>query len=159
MTFTQEQLKRVLRYDAATGAFTWIAKMGRMRPGDPAGTCSRGYILLNIFGRKYSAHRLAWFYVTGKWPKYQVDHTNGLRGDNRWPNLREATNSLNQQNLKKATSRSATGLLGVMKNKKRFGAVIHLNGQSYWLGTFNTPELAHAAYLTAKRKLHPGCTI
>jgi hypothetical protein len=47
---------------------------------------------------KYSAHRLAWFYVHGKWPQSGIDHRNGDIGDNRIENLREATQAQNCAN-------------------------------------------------------------
>lgn len=33
--------------------------------------------------------------------------------------------------------------------------MIRFNGKRLYIGTFDTPELAHAAYLVAKEKLHP----
>lgn len=55
---------------------------------------------------------------------------------------------------------NATGLLGVSKADSRgFRARIFYAGKETHLGTFKTPEDAHAAYLAAKRRLHAGCTI
>jgi hypothetical protein len=42
---------------------------------------------------------------------------------------------------------------------ERWCAQITLNGRAHHIGNFDTKELAHAAYLNAKRALHPGCTI
>ncbi len=46
----------------------------------------------------YKAHRLAWFYVHGVWPKEQIDHINGDKADNCIANLRLADFSKNQAN-------------------------------------------------------------
>jgi len=45
---------------------------------------------------------------------------------------------------------NTTGFQGVHKNKKRFSAQLHRNGKTAHLGTFDTPEEAHEAYLKAK---------
>lgn len=37
--------------------------------------------------------------------------------------------------------------------------MITVDGKQRHLGVYQTPELAHAAYVDAKRKFHPGCTI
>src|SRR5215468_6803827 len=57
-----------------------------------------GYVHIGVDGRTYSAHRLAWFYVYGVWPEHDIDHMNGVRGDNRLVNLREATHIQNCRN-------------------------------------------------------------
>lgn len=36
--------------------------------------------------------------MTGEWPKNQIDHINRIRDDDRWENLREATQSQNSYN-------------------------------------------------------------
>jgi hypothetical protein len=38
-------------------------------------------------------------------------------------------------------------------------ASIRVLKKQIYLGTYDTPELAHAAYLDAKRKMHVGSTI
>lgn len=49
-------------------------------------------------------------------------------------------------------STNKLGFKGIYKNKSRFTAEIHRNGITRNLGTYNTPEEAHAAYLKAKEE-------
>ena len=158
------RVRKYISYDQVTGEFRWLSgtsKRGR-RPGAIAGAVdSQGYRRINIDRQKYAAHRLAWLLVTGDWPNGEIDHVNGIRSDNRIQNLREASRITNLQNLKRANSRSSTGLLGVVRKEggHRFGARIRVNTKQKWLGSFATPDEAHAAYILAKRALHPGNTL
>jgi len=66
---------------------------------------------------------------------------------------------VNLQNIRRARSDNRSGLLGVARDKTGFRAVIKVAGKQKYLGTFPTPELAHSAYLSAKRLLHEGNTL
>ena len=92
-------------------------------------------------------------------PKRYLDHINGVRNDNRIENLREATNTENQQNRKKANVTNQFGLLGVSKTRNRWRAEISINNRKIYVGIFATPEEAHVAYLAKKREVHPFQTI
>lgn len=142
-------------YDESSGSFTWIAS------GIPAGSIDKitGYLRLSVAGHRIMAHRVAWLIKTGSLPEDQIDHRNGVRSDNRWENLRATTNSGNMENQRRARADSSTGLLGVKIAKKRFAAKITVRGKDHWLGTYDTPQEAHAIYLQAKRKLHEGCSL
>lgn len=148
---TQERLRELFSYDPEVGAF-----LRRKPTGRPVGGQDRdAYRTLAIDGRIYRQHRLAWLYVSGRWPVAQLDHVNGNRQDNRIANLRECSNSENRQNLGKY--RKSTGLpTGVhfLKETARYRANLGHNRKLLYLGTFDTPELAHAAYLAAKSELH-----
>lgn len=156
---SQARLKELLHYDPATGFFAWrISRRGHTKAGDQAGAVFGGrYVQIKIDGIQYLGHRLAWLYVIGRWPSATVDHRDHCKSNNAWSNLREATASENSQNKIKATVNSASGLLGVsLRNGvKRVSAQIKINGKQIHIGTFGTPEEAHAAYVAAKRKLHP----
>jgi len=157
---THEKLKELLHYDSTTGLFTWrVPTTGRTKIGDVAGTHVNGYVRISISGILYVAHRLAWLYITGRWPADQIDHRNTIRDDNRFENLREANNIFNAQNVRKSHSNSRTGFLGVVPHGKRFEARIRVNGKKTYIGIFKTPEQANSAYIAAKRELHPGCTL
>lgn len=92
---TQEVLKSLLYYDPETGIFVWLVTRQRSPAGKEAGGYDeKGYRRICVNGTKVRAHRLAWLYMTGEWPEDQLDHINGLKDDNRFVNLREATNSL-----------------------------------------------------------------
>lgn len=160
---TAQRLREVLHYDPETGIFTWkIAP--RSKPefiGTAAGSNhGEGYKIVKIAQRTYLAHRLAWLYVHGVWPSFNIDHRNGNRADNRIANLRDASQSINLQNQRGPRSHNKTGFLGVKPARNgRFAAQIVLNGKPVHLGIFKTAEEAHAVYVAAKRKHHPGCTI
>lgn len=114
-----------------------------------------GYIQISIDGRRYYAHRLAWLFVTGEWPQQIIDHKNGDRTDNRFENLRLSTPSANRINQHVARSDSQTGLQGVRVRDGRYRAVIRVDGQKRYFGTYSTPLAAHEAAINAKRVHHP----
>lgn len=146
---SHEELKRLLHYNPETGIFTWLNTRGSVKAGKKAGRTHRGrnYQRIRINGVIYQSHRLAWLYMTGKWPENQIDHINGIKDDNRFHNLREATNSQNSFN-KKARSDSGTGYKCVSWHRKsrKYAAYIRIKGRQVHLGTFDTPEEAHEAY-------------
>lgn len=161
---TQPQLREILNYDAETGIFTWwLSRSNRVKPGDKAGTAAgHGYLVIRVLGVKHYAHRLAWLYQYGAFPDEYIDHVNGNRADNRIANLREATQAENFQNLKRAKRVNKCGYLGVYKIKQadnRWEASIKLNRERFYLGLHGSAEEAHAAYVKAKRELHPFGTL
>lgn len=146
------ELRSLLSYDPDRGIFTWVTTMGaRAQAGSKAGTViGRGYLQVQIFGRKYLVHRLVWLHVTGEWPTGDVDHINGDTGDNRIVNLRLATPSENQGNSKRPAN-NTSGYKGVTIDKSagKFMARIRIAGRNTHLGRFDTAEAAHAAYCAA----------
>lgn len=158
---TKELLQKSLDYDANTGVFSWKKnRPGLAKAGSTAGTINReGYIQIMLGGKFHAAHRLAWFFVYNEWPDMQVDHINGIPGDNRIANLRLVTPSENSQNKHKARSDNSSGFLGATPHYGKWKSQISIAGVRHYLGRFYTPEEAHAVYLIAKRKLHITCTI
>ena len=152
-----EELRRVYAYCPNTGGFC------RVRNGKLVSTGwldARGYVVLaGIKGRNVKAHRLAWALTTGSWPIGEIDHVNGIRNDNRIVNLRVVDRQTNTQNIRRAHSRNKIGLLGVSEQSGRFKARIAVAGKHTHLGTFDTAEAAHAAYVAAKSVLHKGSTL
>ena len=144
---TAEKLRELLHYDPATGIFTWkVRTANQVKAGDVAGSPSGGYLQIMVLSRLYKAHRLAWLYTSGEWPKDQLDHVNRVRTDNRISNLREATNKQNQQNTGKRRD-NTSGHPGVYWYKRisKWQAQITHNQKHIHLGSFTTVEEAIAA--------------
>jgi hypothetical protein len=153
-TLTHDRLVELLSYDRISGVFTWN---GVPRPGPAncgrAGTISNhGYRVIRVDGRKYRACRLAWFYVHGEWPSGDVDHRNRDRQDDRFDNLRAATEALNSANagLRKDNT---SGFKGVAFHRVtgKWRADCRVRGRSHWLGCFGTAEEAARVYDKAAR--------
>lgn len=157
-----QRLREVLRYDRDTGVFTWIdaAKVRSAGREQAGGLLKCGHIQIVIDCVPYKAHRLAWLWVTGQEPVHEIDHRNGRHADNRFSNLRDVRHRKNMENRRCANAGNPVGLLGVSKGKRaRFRAQIKVAGKQVWLGAFDDPELAHQAYVQAKRRLHEGNTL
>lgn len=141
---TQGKLKELLNYDPDTGIFTWkVRKAHRVKIGDIAGVVNKdsGYRQIRIDERLYLAHRLAWLYVHGEFPKNETDHINHKRDDNRICNLRDVTQVENFQNktMNKANKSGFNGILWVEKDK-RWCVQIGFNGRTKYLGYFKDIE-------------------
>ena len=140
---TAERLRELFLYDRETGEFR-----RRSLPYRLAGTRKRkGYIAIRIEGWVYFAHRLAWLYVYGEWPKDQIDHRDRNKANNAISNLREATRAQNQHNIpRKGYSYN--------KTEKKYRARIRINGQELDLGFFRTASEAQEAHRAAQLRYH-----
>jgi hypothetical protein len=117
-----------------------------------------GYSAGTIDYQKCLAHRVIWKMMTGDEPP-QIDHINGVRSDNRFANLRAATNAINCRNAAQRSD-NTSGVKGVHwdASRQKWAAVISADRKHYHLGRFDTLAEATAARRTAERFLnfHPN---
>jgi hypothetical protein len=152
----QKVLKEFFTYDKDLGCFIRIKKSGQK--GFVGQLCNSknkgGHIQISINGRTYLAHRLAWLYVYGEFPKNQIDHINCIRDDNRIINLRIATNQQNSFNRIKALGIS--GLKGVQWDKVKRKWLVNpvIDNKRHYLGYFNDKQNAYIAYLNFCKNNH-----
>jgi len=145
---TGDEVRELFDYDEITGIFTWKKNRGNQftKPGMKAGSKDTyGHICIEIKGKTYLAHRLAWLFVYNKWPDNQIDHVNRKRDDNRIENLRDVEGIENLKN-KGNYNNNTTGFKGVTLKKGKFISQITINGKCKYLGSFNTAEEAYQAY-------------
>lgn len=150
-----KQVRDLFDYDAHTGILTRrVYRHGGKGPpiyGRLATTHdkSTGYLKCNVENRNWLAHRVIWLWVTGEWPTSNIDHDDTDKTNNRWKNLRVATQSQNIGNSKHRIN-NTSGYKGVFfceGNKTNpWRAVISAHGQTHHLGYFSDQMLAVAAY-------------
>lgn len=153
---TAEIARGLWSYDLETGIFRWkIRSHHRLQVGDVAG-CGDGHgrWVLTFQGKKRFASRVAWLIVTGAWPEMEIDHIDCDPLNNKWNNLRQATRT--QQNCNMKTRKdNPLGAKGVRKRTKTtFEAYVSLNGERRMLGPFKTLEEAKAARDAVAAELH-----
>jgi len=112
--------------------------------------CGYKFIILSHEGKTkyYRIHRIIAFAFLGldiENSKKVIDHKNRDKLDNQVSNLRIVSQQENQFN---------TIAKGFYKNRNKYQARIHINGKTICLGTFETKEEAHNAYLKAKLIYH-----
>jgi hypothetical protein len=155
---THERLMNLLVYNLETGEFRWrVTRKGPANANRSAGSMgSDGYRKITVDYRGYRTNRLAWLYVHGQWPDGPIDHINRVKTDDRIANLRVVTLSQNQHNQLAPRGNNTSGFLGVSRKSgsRKWNASIAANGSRMFLGSFDSPEKAASAYMTAKRQLH-----
>lgn len=156
-----ERLHEVLFLDPQTGVLRWkVATSNAVKVGDVAGTPRKsGHRQIRVDNKIYLCHRVVWAMAHGEWPQGEIDHINGITGDNRLSNLRVVDRRTNAENKRRPQANNRTGFLGVRAHNRGYAASIRTKGRFVWLGQFDTPEEASAAYIAAKRQIHAGCTL
>lgn len=160
---TAEKLRDLLDYIPAIGVFLWRHRQWANKDwntryaGKPAGTPTvpKGYVQILVRTRLYLAHRLAFLWMTGRWPAAEIDHADNNPANNAWSNLREASRSQNAMNYRRRTD-NTSGYKGVQWEKRRqyWYFVVETNGRREIFPNYATAEEAHAARLQVIRRLH-----
>jgi hypothetical protein len=148
-----DSIRDVLDYDPETGDLTWKQSRPGVRGGSVAGHVAiTGYRYVGFgVGKKYMAHRIAWFLHYGTQPEL-IDHINRNKADNRIKNLRPATvaeNALNQ---------ATTGVTWQWGKKTKLGTKRRYAMASYrHKNLYKGPNLliAHYRRIMAERADHP----
>jgi hypothetical protein len=111
---------------------------------------NKDYWQVRCFGRTFKRGRVIFFMAHGRWPEPMLDHANGDSLDDRLANLRACTALQNTINRHMPAKKSGLPT-GVYKTRQgRFMG--RLGGKS--LGTFETPDLALAIYMRARKEAY-----
>ncbi len=165
---TQAIVRELLDYDPATGVLIWRHRDRKWFKsnrdwrawnsnfaGQRAGSLKRrGYVHVVVFDKDYSAHRLIFLWMTGRWPHPEIDHRDHDHANNRWHNLREVTHQENHKN-RSMPKTNTSGVVGVHQRRDgRYCVRIKADGNKrLHLGSFPTKRAAAAARLRAQKEL------
>ena len=94
-----------------------------------------GYVAIKVSDVLYYAHRLAFLYMTGKFPSRQADHKDHIRHNNKWENLKEATLQENGKN-RSLNKNNKSGVMGVCWKNNGWECYIKINGKNKYLGRY-----------------------
>lgn len=135
------RLNEAFRYDPITGVLTRDGRAVGWRSGQGR------HLSVNIDGVTMPVHVIAWVIMTDEYPDNTIDHANRDGTDNRWRNLREATQS--QQNANRRCM-GESGIRGVRRQGLLYEASYNDGNGLVRLGKFRDPAEA-AAVVQAKR--------
>lgn len=164
-----EYLRECFTYESESGLLTWNVRpihhfknhhgmntFNSKFSGKPCDSLHNGgYTSVSISAKHYLAHRVIWKMITGEDPGALIDHIDGNKKNNSFSNLRLATKQQNAFNSRKSCN-NKSGFKGVSFDSQRnkYYACINLSGKTKYLGRYDTPELAHIAYVEAAKNIH-----
>ncbi len=153
-------LAEQFHYDPTTGTITRLSTgvtTGELHYDYRKGVKHIKCVRVITTTKKYSAHRLAWFLMTGAWPTKAIDHIDGDPTNNKWENLREVTHQENLHNLVHLRRNNTSGFPGVNWDimGRKFRAQIGYGFTKYYLGLYQTAEHAAHVVYAVKCFLHP----
>ena len=154
----KEEIRSRFDYNPEKGELTWAYRDENFKyfnehvAGKVVGTVyahyKHGYkgkrVALEVFRKKLTltTARVCWLVQTGDWPEHTIDHINRDSTDDRWENLRDVTQSVNNWNKNGYKIRDGSLYKGVTKRDNRYYAYV----QGKYLGSYATPEEAARAY-------------
>ena len=154
---TRERMKELLSYDPITGEIRRVKTIsGNAVKGMLAGSIkANGYVQIQVDGKCYLGHRLAWLHEFGRFPSGILDHINGDRQDNRIANLRQVTASQNCHNELRRTN-NTSGVKGVTWDKRRnsWMAKFWHERKCINVGNFKNLEDAREAVMKKRKEIH-----
>jgi hypothetical protein len=170
-----EYLRQCLRYE--NGKLFWLARprehfqddrahyiwnlrwpgkeAGYLQKSGPDKEINRLVRIVTINSRGLSRSRVVWAMHKDEWPVFEIDHKNRDPLDDRIENLRPATRSQNTSNVGLRKD-NTSGYKGVAWNKRnrKWVAYVGTGKKVIYLGYFDDPAEAHAAYVKAASQYH-----
>lgn len=163
-----EYLRECFTYDPISGELRWRERPQSHFPrqlrdakawnkkwaGRIAGRYSiKGYLQISVDNHRLYASRIIYKMIHGEDPQW-MDHIDRNRANNAADNLRSVSMLQNNQNMRKRPG--ASGYIGVTfkpgSAKPFYAKIRDERGIRRSLGSFSTPEEAHAAYVAAANR-------
>lgn len=148
-SITKDLLEEIFNYDRESGEFKWKVRLsptgniGENAFSDDGSSCRT-----NLFRKSYRTSHLVWMILYSEFPVGRVCFVNNMHNDFRKKNL--FIGGMSECNRKKITT-SSSGFKGATYIRGRWQAQITIDGRNVHLGSFETPEEAHEAYMTEAR--------
>jgi len=150
-------LNHFFDYCKTTGILKWKTPSSKKtKVGNIAGSSDgSGYIVVNLHGKHYPVHRIAWKIVYGRDPSNLIDHINENRSDNRISNLREAEHWQNLCNRGK-NSNNTSGIKNICfdKSKGLWMGSLARNRKTIFCKYSKNISVVEAALVEARKKHH-----
>lgn len=151
---TPDRLREVMSYDTDSGLLTWKVRRGPQSAGKTVGYRRKdGYLHVGVDGWMFLGHVVAWTIVNGRWPNGEIDHENLNKSDDRFGNLREASDQQNAANRPKRSD-SKQPYKGISRTRDKWRAAVTIDGKRKYFGYCDTPEEAAAIYIQKQIELH-----
>jgi hypothetical protein len=153
---TPSHVRRLFDYNPTTGFLVWkISGSGRkgLRAGTEKFEGQRPQRrVIKIGEDRYNEADIIWCWMTGVWPTTIVDHENNNPFDNRWTNLRLATDTGNAHNRVHWGGSPLKWVQEIRPGEYR--GRICANGKRICTQSFDNPLDAHNAALAVAKQLH-----
>lgn len=149
-------IRDYLSYDSETGFFVWIKIPYRSKVNlfKPIIIHRRnGYLSVQFAGYRYPTHVLAWWFYYNEFPNGEIDHINGIRGDNRISNLRIVNRSENCRNCVRHREGKHVGIYW-SKKYSRYESRYLINNEWKFLGYYDSVEEALTARNIKQREVN-----
>jgi len=148
----QDSVRKLFNYD--NGCLFWSSLAPKNVRGKRAGTLNAdGYRHVTVRGVRYKEHRLVYVWHYGSAPDL-IDHTNGVRDDNRIENLRPCTKQQNGFNSNGWSGRKLPKGVCFHKLTQKYMAYTSINGKRNYFGEYGTLEEAVSVVSKARECAH-----
>lgn len=150
---TIARLHEALTYNCQTGEIRNRIDRGARAPaGKLAGSMGQhGYRSLFLDGQSLLCSRVAWAMHYGHWPRLEIGHRDGNRGNDAISNLIDAPRGIHHANSTKPNSDSDSPALGVRRRGHTKRLQAFYDGRH--IGYFDTAEEAQRAVWKHKQEL------
>jgi len=124
-----DRIHELLEYDPAIGDFHWRIENRNYAKGVNACRKTSGYLYIDVDGKYFMAHRVAWLYVYGYMPELMLDHIDRVKDNNKIENLREVSCQCNMRNSGNPKN-NTSGVRGVSFHNRdsKWVASVKVNG-------------------------------
>ena len=150
-------LSQYIKYNPYCGIGVWLmSPCNRVKVGAIAGKINNGYLKIKFQHKTYMGHRLFWLLHTGYDPgQLTIDHIDQNKLNNKFNNLRLATLSEQQRNVRTRLN-NKSGHRGVYWNAKnqKYEAQITNNQKLMYIGQYDTLNAAIAARQAKELELY-----